>query len=130
MTEESGDQPTVEPASGGNQGIRDLIERAFLVGMGAAALTKDRLQSTIDEFVRRGQLSGEDGREMVEKLVARSKEEARSAIHRADWSMQGTYRNLGLVAKREFEDVDLRIRQLEHRVQLLETAVDEGKPAG
>ncbi len=125
MTEDSTEQSTTDPVPGSSQGVRDLIERAFLVGMGAAALTKDRIQSMADELVRRGQLSGEEGKDMVEKLVARSRDEARSALQKADSSMQGTYRNLGLVTKREAEDVEFRIRQLEHRVQLLEAAADK-----
>ncbi len=125
MTEESTEQNTTDSAPSSSQGVRDLIERAFLVGMGAAALTKDRVQSIADELVHRGQLSGEEGKDMVEKLVARSREEARSALQKADSSMQGTYRNLGLVTKREAEDVEFRLRQLEHRVQLLEAAADK-----
>ena len=125
MTEEATGQTTTDSGPNSSQGVRDLIERAFLIGMGAAALTKDRIQSVVDELVRRGQLSGEEGKDMVEKLVVRSREEARTALHKADSSMQGTYRNLGLVTKRELEDVDFRIRQLEHRVQLLEAAADK-----
>ena len=130
MTEESTGQTTTDSAPSGNVGIRDLIERAFLIGMGAAALTKDRVQSIVDELMRRGQLSGEEGKDMVEKLVARSREEVRTALQRADSSMQGTYRNLGLVTKRELEDVDFRVRQLEHRIQLLEAAADKGQTIG
>ena len=125
MTEDSTEQSTTDPGPSSSQGVRDLIERAFLIGMGAAALTKDRVQSMADELVRRGQLSGEEGKDMVEKLVARSRDEARSVLQKADSSMQGTYRNLGLVTKREAEDVEFRIRQLEHRVQLLEAAADK-----
>ena len=125
MTEEATEQTTTDSGPNSSQGVRDLIERAFLIGMGAAALTKDRVQSMADELVRRGQLSGEEGKDMVEKLVARSRDEARSVLQKADSSMQGTYRNLGLVTKREAEDVEFRIRQLEHRVQLLEATADK-----
>jgi polyhydroxyalkanoate synthesis regulator phasin len=105
------------------QSIRDLIERTFLVGVGAAAFTKDRAQELVEEFVRRGQLSSEEGREMVDKLVARSRDEARSAMKKADSSLHGALRDMGLSTKREVEDLEARIRQLEHRISLL-----EGKP--
>jgi polyhydroxyalkanoate synthesis regulator phasin len=107
------------------QSIRDLIERTFLVGVGAAAFTKDRVQELVEEFVRRGQLSSEEGREMVDKLVARSRDEARSAMKKADSSLHGALRDMGLSTKREVEDLEARIRQLEHRISLL-----EGNPAG
>jgi polyhydroxyalkanoate synthesis regulator phasin len=129
MAAESTGEGGPESKGAASQGVRDLIERAFLVGMGAAALTKDRVQEVVEEFVRRGQISGDEGREMVERLVSRSRDEARSALKRADSSLQGAYRDMGLTTKRELEDMEFRVRQLEHRVQLLEAAVDTG-PSG
>ncbi len=116
--------------AGAGQSIRDLIERVFLLGVGAAALSKDRVQEVVEELVGRGQLSGEEGRDMVDRLVARSREEARSAMKKADSSLQGAYRDMGLVSKRELEDMDFRLRQLEHRLQLLEAAADAQAAAG
>jgi polyhydroxyalkanoate synthesis regulator phasin len=130
VTERAEDEAPSEAKGSVDQGIRDLIERTFLVGMGAAALTKDRVQELVAEFVRRGQLSGEDGREMVDRLVTRSRDEARSALKKADSSLQGAYRDLGLITKREVEDLDFRLRQIEHRVRLLEDAADNGTRGG
>ena len=106
------------------QNIRELIEKTFLAGMGAAALTKDRVQELVEDLVRRGQLSSEEGKEVAERLVSRSREEARSFLKKADSSLQGAYRDAGLSTKRELEDLDFRVRQLEMRVQLLEKAAD------
>jgi polyhydroxyalkanoate synthesis regulator phasin len=116
--------------SQGTQSLKDLLERTFLLGVGAAALTKDRVQAIVDEFVRRGQLSAEEGRGMVDNLMERSKEQARSAMGKANSSLQGAYRDLGLATKQETEDIDFRLRQLEHRVRLLEAAVDATGAAG
>jgi len=60
----------------------------------------------------------------IDRLVARSRDEARTVLKRADSSLQGAYRDLGISTKRELEDLDFRIRQLEMRVQLLEAAAD------
>ncbi len=130
MFETSGDDPSGGGRSAGTaQSLRELIERTFLLGIGAAALSKDRIQELVEEFVHRGQLSTEEGRDMVDKLVARSREEAHSAVKKADSSLQGAFREMGLVNKRELEDIDFRLRQLEHRLQLLETAADSGSAA-
>jgi polyhydroxyalkanoate synthesis regulator phasin len=109
--------------------IREIIERTLLVGLGAASLTIDRLQAVADEFVKRGQLSTEEGRQLVENLAARSKDEAKSALRTAESGLQSAYHELGLSTKREFEDMDFRMRQLEHRIALLEhTADGTGEP--
>ncbi len=115
-----------EPRSG-TQSIRDLIERTFLIGVGAAAFTKDRIQELVEEFVRRGELSSDEGREMVDKLVARSRDEARSAMKRYDSSLQGALRDFGITTRREFDDLEMRVRQLEHRLALLEQTGEPGQ---
>ncbi len=104
--------------------IRDIIERTLLVGLGAAALTMERVQAVADEFVRRGQLSKEEGRQLVDDMASRSRGEARSVLRTADSGLQSAYRELGISTRREAEDLDFRIRQLEHRVHLLERKVD------
>jgi polyhydroxyalkanoate synthesis regulator phasin len=115
-------------ARSGSQSIRDLIERTFLMGVGAAAFTKDRVQELVDEFVRRGELSTDEGREMVDRLVSRSRDEARSAMKRYDSSLQSTLRDFGVTTRRDFEDLETRVRELEHRIALLERTPDAATP--
>jgi polyhydroxyalkanoate synthesis regulator phasin len=110
--------------SAGIQGLKDLVERTFLAGMGAAALTKDRIQDLVEELVNKGQMTADDGREVVERLMARSREEARSALRKADSSLHSAYRELGLGSKEDLEELALRVEQLEHRVVLLEERAD------
>lgn len=118
-----------EPRSEGLTGFRDVIERTLMLGLGAAALTKDRVQTVVDEFIRRGQLSAEDGKDMVEKLASRSREEARSALKTADSSLQTVVRELGAASRRDVEDLDFRLRQIEHRLGLVEQALDSDSDA-
>ena len=117
-------ESTTEPRGITGQAVRDLIEKTFLAGMGAAALTKDRLQELVEELVKRGQLSSEEGRDVVDRVMTRSREEARTVLKKADSSLQSAYRDIGLTTKRELEDLDFRLRQLEMRVELLEKAAD------
>jgi polyhydroxyalkanoate synthesis regulator phasin len=106
------------------QSVRDLIERTFLAGMGVAALTKDRVEDLADELVRVGQLNAEEGRELVERLVSRSREQARAVLRRPDVAAQTASSDLPSALRAQVEDQELRLRQLEHRVQLLEAAAD------
>lgn len=121
--------PDVEASAAGSGGLRDIIQRTLMLGIGAAALTVDRVQAVTDEFVRRGQLTAEEGREMVEDLTSSSRKQTRTVIRRLDSSMQGTYRELGLATRQELEDLDFRLRQVEHRIGLLERHVDTTPPA-
>lgn len=109
------------------QGLKELIERTFLAGMGVAAITKDRIQDLVQELVNKGQINADEGREVVEGLVSRSREEARSVLKKADSSLHNAYRGLGIGSKQDLEQLNARIERLEHRVRLLEERSDGGK---
>ena len=121
-TEDRADSNESVPSPGSI--VRDVIEKTLLVALGAAALTKDRVQSVVEEFVRRGQLTAEEGKERVEQLGVRSRDEAKATLRRLDGSLQGTYRDIGLATHRELDDLDFRVRQIEHRLSLAERQLD------
>jgi polyhydroxyalkanoate synthesis regulator phasin len=126
------DADTSTAATAGTAGpgaVRDITEKALLLAVGAVALTKDRVQAVVDDFVKRGKLSTEDGKELVDTLGVRGRDQAKAAFRRLDVSLQGTYRDLGLATRREVEDVDFRLRQMEHRLSLLEQQSDSAAGA-
>ena len=81
-----------EPGSGNqdSKSLRGLAEEALLAGVGAVALTKDRADELVQELAGRGKMTGDDARE------------------------------LGLITRREYEELELRLAQVEHRLRLVE----------
>ena len=112
---------------------RDAVEQAILVAVGAASLTRERAEAIAAELVRRGQMREDEGRAMVDRLMARVRGEggAVSGVQgKLEGGMQGAMRQLGVVHKNELQDVEMRLAELEHRVKLLEGGVRaEPEPA-
>ncbi len=125
MTDESTEKAeNTTTGSRAAHSVRDVIERTFLAGMGAAALTKERVQDLVEELVRLGQINAEEGKDMVERLLARTRDDARSMLKRVDLAAPGVYREQAQALQQQLEDQELRLRQLEHRIQLLENEAD------
>jgi polyhydroxyalkanoate synthesis regulator phasin len=124
----SPDPEEERPESGAT--LRDLLEKTFLLGVGAATITLDKAREAIEGFVERGHISAEDGRRLTEEVGERSREEVKVVLGRMQSGMQSTYKEAGLATKTDVEDVDFRIRQLEHRIRLLEEAADQGVIGG
>jgi polyhydroxyalkanoate synthesis regulator phasin len=103
-------------------GIRDSAERLLLAGVGVAALTKERADELADELAKRGKISREDARRTIDEVTGRWRGEATKASERAGNSMASLFRDLGLVTRREYEELELRLAQVEHRLRLLEKA--------
>ena len=65
-------------------------------------------------------MSGEEARRLVDDLTGRWRGEALRAGERASVGLSGVLRELGLVTRREWEELELRLAQVEHRLRLVE----------
>jgi polyhydroxyalkanoate synthesis regulator phasin len=111
-----------EPNDGGS--VREAVERLLLAGVGAAALTKERAEELADDLSQRGQLSREEARDAIDDALHRWRGDALRMSERVSTSLASVVRELGLVTRREWEELELRLAQVEHRLRLV-----EGSPA-
>jgi polyhydroxyalkanoate synthesis regulator phasin len=108
--------------------VRDSVERLLLAGLGAVAFTKERAEELADELASRGQMTRDEARETIESAVGRWRGDALRMSERASGSVTVLLRELGLVTRREWEDLELRLAQVEHRLRLVEGAAATGPP--
>jgi polyhydroxyalkanoate synthesis regulator phasin len=119
-----------EPADPERGGVRDVAEELFYAGVGAVALTKERADELVDELTRRGRMTRAEASDLVTDVTGRWRGEAGRFGERASYGLSGVMRELGLVTRREWEELELRLSQVEHRLRLVEgerrppTAVD------
>lgn len=103
---------------------RDLLERLALAALGAVALTAERAEELADELAERGGMRRDDARQLIEDAMARWRGDAARLAERAGDSLQSLFTQLGLVTRDEYEELELRLAQLEHRLRLLERAAE------
>jgi polyhydroxyalkanoate synthesis regulator phasin len=96
------------------------FERLALAAVGAVALTAERADALAEELVERGGMSRDEARSLVEDVLARWRGDAGRLGERAGEGLQGVFERLGLVMRGEYEELELRVAQLEHRLRLLE----------
>lgn len=108
---------------------RDLLEQLLLAGVGAVSLTAERVDDLVDSFAERGGVQRDEARAAIEELVSRWRGDATRVTERAGAGFQGVLRELGLVLRPEYEELELRVAQLEHRLKLVEREDDVVPPA-
>ncbi len=109
-----------ERADGTDRSLRTAAEELLLAGVGVVALTKERTEELVDELAGRGKVSRDEARDLVEEIVGRWRGDAVRVGERAGATLSGLFRELGLVTRREYEELELRLAQLEHRLRLVE----------
>jgi polyhydroxyalkanoate synthesis regulator phasin len=101
----------------------------MLALVGAVALTAERADELADSLAERGGMSKDDVRGRIDEATNRWRGDALRVGERAGSTLQGALRELGLVTRDEWDELELRVAQLEHRLKLVETRPRPVPPA-
>jgi polyhydroxyalkanoate synthesis regulator phasin len=108
---------------------RGQAERLALAAVGAVALTTDRIEALAEELSSRGAMTRDEARNTIGELAERWRSEGARLGERAGAGLAGLFRELGLVTREEWEELELRVAQLEHRLRLVEGGAETSPPS-
>ena len=108
------------PGNDSERSLREAAEELYHAGGGGVAHTKDSTEALVDELAGRGKVSRDEARDLVEEIVGRWRGEAVRVSERAGSTFSGLFKELGLVTRRDYDELELRLAQLEHRLRLVE----------
>src|ERR671935_2673159 len=106
------------PMADRDKNLLETFERLALAGLGAVALTADRADALADELAEQGGVRRDEVRATIEELVGRWRGDAVRLGERTGVNLERIFRELGLVTRAEYDELELRVAQLEHRLRL------------
>ena len=92
--------------------MSDLIKKTLLAGLGAFSLTREKVEDTIDDLVKRGELSREEKPGMLEdfaKAAEKRQNEVREFVQK---EVQKVLKALDIPTRQEINDLREQIEQL------------------
>lgn len=99
------------------------IKKLCLAAVGVAAITYDKAIDIINDLVKKGKITVEEGRELSEELKRNLVIKAEAAKNKANdikpltkENMQDMIKNLNLATKSDIEDLKTRINFLEEKI--------------
>lgn len=98
----------------------DAIKKSLLLSLGSAVMTKDRIEEATRHLVEKGKMSRDDAEKLSQDLLESGEkqwEEVRSDVKN---SIKKGLENLDICSKKEFEDLKMRVENVEKRLSLLE----------
>jgi polyhydroxyalkanoate synthesis regulator phasin len=116
-----------EPGNDGS--ARELAEKLVLAAVGAVALTGERIDAMADALAAKGGMRRDEAKATLDDLASRWRGDAVRAGEKAGSTLASFFRELGLVTRDDWDELDLRVAQLEHRVRLLEDSPTLAPPA-
>jgi polyhydroxyalkanoate synthesis regulator phasin len=95
----------------------DTIKKTLLAGVGAAVITKEKVQDALDDYVRQGKIKADDARIIAEKIAERGRREFEEMSAQASVKVQE-------ILHRQDAAVAARLTALEARIAVLEAAAN------
>lgn len=100
----------------------DLIKKTLLAGVGAAVITKDKVEAALGDFVQQGKVSTAEARAMADKIATEGRREFETLSHELNEKLRDTFTS----SQRKLQE---RVAALESRVAALEQIAAVAKTA-
>ena len=91
----------------------DLLKRVVWIGAGLAVLTKEKIEETVREIVKKGHLSEQEGKELINDLVEKSKKAKKDLRENIETTLQEILQRLNIPTRKDVEELKARLERLE-----------------
>jgi polyhydroxyalkanoate synthesis regulator phasin len=98
----------------------DLFKKLLYAGVGLVTVTAEKLQATVDRMVDDGKLSREDGKSMLQDFLAQTESKKDDMEERVKDFLEKTFERFNFVPKNEYEKLEVRVAQLEAKLDGLD----------
>jgi len=93
----------------------DIVKKAMFAGVGAAVVTKEKVESTLQDLVEKGKLSADEAKQMTEKIIAEGEKETEQAKNEASRLFTDLLNRAQVVTQDQLTALEKRVRDLEGR---------------
>jgi len=90
----------------------DFIKKSMLIGVGLAVLTREKLEQSIDELIKKGEMSEKEGKDALDDLVKKSKEARKELTEKVEKTVADTLKKLNIPTRKEYSELAEKVEQL------------------
>lgn len=110
--------------------MMDVIKKTLLAGVGAAVITKEKVEAALEEFVEQGKVSSKEAREMAEKIAEDGRREFENMSQELNEKLRERFAREDRKAQARLDALEARVAMLEQRAGISAGIPDaSGKPA-
>ncbi|MBI5207200.1 MAG: hypothetical protein HY934_05350 [Candidatus Firestonebacteria bacterium] len=92
----------------------DFIKKMMSAGLGAMIMTEEKINETIDELVKKGELSEKDGKSVLKDIMDRMEENKKFIEDKITEQFEKLFKKANIVTTEDFEKLEKRIEKLEN----------------
>jgi polyhydroxyalkanoate synthesis regulator phasin len=96
--------------------MEDFVRKSFLAGIGFLSLTEEKFRKNMEDFVKKGEITEEEGKELVGKFKGRYKDFIDDLEKKINIQIEKIVEKSGLVTKNDLEKIEKRLQDIEDKV--------------
>ncbi len=91
----------------------DIVRKTLLLGIGIAAMTRDKIEEAAKKIAEEDKLSEEEGRKLAEDLLKQSDEARKNLKDQVEKFVDNTLEKLNSPSRKDLQQLEERIEKLE-----------------
>lgn len=96
--------------------MSDLFKKAISLGLGLTVVSKEKIEKTVDDLVKRGELAPGESKALVERLMERGDEEQGQLKRVIHEQVKRVLQEVGVPSKDEVTSLEQRVALLEKKL--------------
>lgn len=97
-----------------------MLKQMLYAGIGLAAITKEKAEEVISELIKKGEMSSEEGKDLLNALMVRIQEESDRLKEKVNQQVEQAISSMNLVRKSDLDEVLQRLEKLEKKLEELQ----------
>lgn len=102
--------------------LYEAARNVLLAGIGAVALSQDKIEDFVNRLVERGEIAEKDGRKLVREVMERRKKEAQKAEDEVNKRVEEILERMKVPSKADIDALSEKITVLSKKVDELKKA--------
>jgi len=98
-----------------------MLKQMLYAGIGLAAVTKEKAEEVIGELIKKGEMSKEEGKDVLNTLKDRIQEESEKLKQKINEQVEHTITSMNLVRKSQLDEVLQRLNELEKKLNEIQS---------
>lgn len=90
----------------------DLIKKTMLLGIGVAAVTKDKAEELVKELVAKGKMSEKEGKELINEILNKAEQAKKDLETKVENTVRKVLSKLAVATKEDIAELKQEIANL------------------
>ena len=94
----------------------DIIKKSLYLGLGAASVTKEKVEGLIDELIEKGQLTKNEKGKAVKEILDKIEKEEKEVQKRIKKTVNEALETVGAATQKDIEQLKKQLKVLEKKL--------------